>query len=66
MNLTDDEIYTLVKDEYCGKVGVATNKETQQMGFRKVEFNPKSDFVARDSWLTAFKLVDQKYRKMCS
>lgn len=63
MNLTDDEIYTLVKDEYCGKVGVATNKETQQMGFRKVEFNPKSDFVARDSWLTAFKLVDQKYRK---
>ncbi|EJY3122522.1 hypothetical protein OGA32_000104 [Salmonella enterica] len=63
MNLTDDEIYTLVKDEYCGKIGVATNKEAQQMGFRKVEFSPQSDFVTRDSWLTAFKLVDPNYRK---
>lgn len=33
------------------------------MGYRKVEFVPSSDFVAKDSWLTAFKLVEQKYRK---
>jgi hypothetical protein len=62
MNLTDSQIYDLVEKEYCGKVGVATNKELQQMGFRKIEFNPTTDFVSRDSWLTAFKLVDQKYR----
>ncbi|XGI80691.1 hypothetical protein ACED16_02665 [Enterobacter hormaechei] len=63
VNLTDEEIYTLVKDDYCGKVSVATNRDLQQMGYRKVEFTPSSNFVARDSWLTAFKLVDQKYRK---
>lgn len=63
VNLTDEQIYTLVKDDYCGKVSVATNRDLQQMGYRKVEFAPSSNFVARDSWLTAFKLVDQKYRK---
>ncbi|MCE0814785.1 hypothetical protein [Buttiauxella sp. S04-F03] len=49
MNLTDEQIYTLVKKEYCGAVGVANNKESQQMGYRKVEFVPSSDFVAKDS-----------------
>lgn len=63
MNLTDEEIYTLVKNDYCGNVGVATRIELQHMGYRKVEFAPSSNFVARDSWLTAFKLVDTKYRK---
>ncbi|MCK7383335.1 hypothetical protein [Enterobacter cloacae] len=63
MNLTDEEIYTLVKNDYCGNVGVATRIELQHMGYRKIEFAPSSNFVSRDSWLTAFKLVDNKYRK---
>lgn len=63
VNLTNEEVYSLVKDEYCGSVSVASRGELQHMGYRKVEFAPKSNFVAKDSWLTAFKLVDQKYRK---
>ncbi|MDQ6584460.1 MULTISPECIES: hypothetical protein [Enterobacter cloacae complex] len=63
VNLSDEEIYALVKKEYCGNVGVATRVEQQHMGYRKNDFAPSSDFVARDSWLTAFKLVDPKYRK---
>lgn len=62
VNLTDDQIYSLVKGEYCGKISVASNYDLQQMGYRKVEFAPTSNFVAKDSWLTAFKLVDKKYR----
>lgn len=64
VNLTDEQIFALVEKEYCGKVSALTNKEAQHMHYRKNDFAPSSNFVARDSWLTAFKLVNpQKYRK---
>lgn len=55
-NLTDSEIYQVVQD-YCNGVNKATNVELQQMGMKKIEFAPTSDFVAKDSWKTAFKVA---------
>ena len=55
--LTDDQIFNLVK-EYCDGVSKANNRELQQMGMKKVEFTPTSDFVAKDSWKTAFRTID--------
>ncbi|ELO4930450.1 hypothetical protein QUR06_000247 [Escherichia coli] len=61
-NQEDAEIYQLVQD-YCSGVNKATNGELQQMGMKRVEFAPESDFVKKDSWKTAFRTIHAKYGK---
>lgn len=60
--LTDEQIFALVK-EYCDGVSKANNRELQQMGMKRIEFTPTSDFVAKDSWKTAFRTIDRKHGK---
>lgn len=61
-NQEDAEIYQLVQD-YCSGVNKATNGELQQMGMKRVEFAPTSDFVKKDSWKTAFRTIKPEYGK---
>lgn len=61
-NQEDHEIYQLVQD-YCSGVNKATNGELQQMGMKRVEFAPISDFVKKDSWKTAFRTIKLEYGK---
>ncbi|EDK1967263.1 hypothetical protein CH513_15385 [Salmonella enterica subsp. enterica serovar Infantis] len=61
--MTDDQIHEIVHN-YCDGVNKANNKELQQMGMKKVEFDPQSDFVKKDSWKTAFRTVDREYGKL--
>ncbi|EEO4819390.1 hypothetical protein G6K72_000825 [Salmonella enterica subsp. enterica serovar Rubislaw] len=56
-DMTDDQIHELVHN-YCDGVNKANNAELQQMGMKKVEFDPQSDFLKKDSWKTAFRTVD--------
>ncbi|WBM71943.1 hypothetical protein OH773_06795 [Buttiauxella sp. WJP83] len=61
-NQEDQEIYQLVQD-YCSGVNKATNGELQQMGMKRVEFSPQSDFIKKDSWKTAFRTIKPEYGK---
>ncbi|WP_407903967.1 hypothetical protein [Escherichia coli] len=60
--MTDDQIHELVHN-YCDGVNKANNKELQQMGMKKVCFDPQSDFVKKDSWKTAFRTIDRDNNK---
>ncbi|EFN5169656.1 hypothetical protein FQJ65_01170 [Escherichia coli] len=62
-NKTDEEIYQIVIN-YCDGVNKANNKELQQMGMKKVEFDPQSDFVKKDSWKTAIRTVNRDHGKL--
>ncbi|EAQ0496838.1 hypothetical protein CTP45_07825 [Salmonella enterica] len=59
---TDDQIHEIVHN-YCDGVNKANNAELQQMGMKKVEFDPQSAFVKKDSWKTAFRTIDREHGK---
>lgn len=61
-NQTDAQIHEIVHN-YCDGVNKANNVELQQMGMKKAEFDPQTDFVRKDSWKTAFRTIDSKHGK---
>ncbi|EDR9150319.1 hypothetical protein BSY48_004427 [Salmonella enterica subsp. enterica serovar Agbeni] len=60
--MTDDQIHELVHN-YCDGLNKANNKELQQMGMKKVCFDPQTNFVKKDSWKTAFRTITRDNNK---